>query len=134
MPPTRAYTFKKEYCEQLISHMKHGNSFSSFSAVIRVPMATMHHWLKIVPEWAEAKEFAEAEYLLMMEQAGMRAMFGKYKGFIPKIWELNMKNRANWSDKHEVKETGGESTTKVVLYLPDNGRATNGGESEKGPE
>jgi len=134
MPPTKPYTYRREYAEQLIEHMKKGKSFSSFAAVIRVKMATMHNWLKIVPEFAEAKEFGEAEYLLMMENAGMNAMFGKIKNFNTKVWELNMKNRANWSEKHEVTETGGDGATRVTLYLPDNGRSNNGGQCEKGPE
>ncbi len=134
MAPLKPWTFKKEYCDMLIEHMKKGSSFSSFNAVIRVPMATLHHWLKIVPEFAQAKEFGEAEYLLLMEKSGMNAMFGKIKNFNTKVWELNMKNRANWADKHDVNQTGDSETTKVVLYLPDNGRGQNGGESKEGPE
>lgn len=51
--------YQRKYAEMLIEHMKHGNSFEAFGAVVRVTEETLNNWCKKHPEFGIAKELGK---------------------------------------------------------------------------
>jgi hypothetical protein len=59
-PVGRPPKYKKEFCQELITHMANGNTFASFGHIIKVARNNMNVWVTTHPEWAEAKELGES--------------------------------------------------------------------------
>lgn len=96
----RPSKYKPEYCLKLIEHMRTGLSFESFAAVIHVNQDTLHEWVKVHPEFSEAKKEAFAQNLLFWESKGIAGLIGdKETTFNSTVWIFNMKNRHKWRDK-----------------------------------
>lgn len=55
----RPTKYKPEYCEQIIEHMKDGDSLTSFAAKIRIPKATVYRWAEQNPEFRDAIHIAQ---------------------------------------------------------------------------
>jgi hypothetical protein len=125
----RKSKFKAEYCEQIISHMKNGNSFWSFGADVGVSMETLSNWTEMFPEFLEAKKIGEVHLLKYDENLGKAGIAGqltrlaatvtdtktgqvvkKFEGasFGQTAWLFTMKNRypALYRDKREVEHSG----------------------------
>jgi hypothetical protein len=64
--PKKKIPFQKEYCAQLIEHMKTGATFKSFSQVINVSYSTIHRWTVDIREFDQAK--AEGEKFQMLKK------------------------------------------------------------------
>lgn len=79
--------------------MKEGLSFESFAAIAKVHKDTLYEWLKVHPEFVEAKAEAWAENLLFYEKVGRAGMTGKLDGFNVTAWIFSMKNRHGWRDR-----------------------------------
>lgn len=108
--PGRPSKYKPEYCQQLIAHMTTGLSFDSFAAVIDVNQDTLHEWVKVHPDFSEAKKEAYSKNLLFWENHGIEGLYstteyddkGKptsSKSINATVWIFNMKNRHKWRDK-----------------------------------
>src|SRR5690606_15054672 len=48
--------YKPEYCKQVIDHMATGLSFDSFCGLLGHSRKVVYHWVKVHPEFKEAKE------------------------------------------------------------------------------
>jgi hypothetical protein len=92
--------FKKEYCDQLIDHMKEGLSFESFGAIVDCCKDTLYLWLREYPEFFDAKKRGTLHSQLWWEREGKRGMWGG-KQFNCGSWIFNVRNRFGWHDKHE---------------------------------
>lgn len=125
--PGNHYKYNESFPAKLVDHMKKGLSVDSFASLVGVSRETIYQWLKIFPEFKEAKELGEAHSLLFWEKMGIAGASGNLKGFNSKSWEFNMINRHKWvqkteaSVKHGFDGSGGNSPV-VHIYLPDNGR------------
>jgi hypothetical protein len=73
----RPTKYKKQYCEQLILHMKNGLSFESFAAEVMVNRDTLYEWVDKHKEFSDAKGQGEVLSLSFWEKAGRAAAFGK---------------------------------------------------------
>ena len=112
-PIGRPTKYKPEYCEMLIEHMSGGLSFESFAGVINVNQDTLHEWVKVWPEFSEAKKLAFAKCQLWWEKVGISGLWStKDSSFNTGVYCFNMKNRFKWTDKVEV--SGGDETTKPI--------------------
>jgi hypothetical protein len=71
--------YKKEFCQKLIDHMSRGYSFESFGATLspRVGRSTMYDWIKVHPEWKEAKEVGESAALGLLEKIAVAKARGQ---------------------------------------------------------
>lgn len=97
----RPTKYKKEFCEQLISHMGEGLSFKSFGAVIGVCEETLHDWCRDKPEFSESKRIGRDKQLLCYERLGLDGMHaGKDFNATTFIWMT--KNMLHWKDRQEV--------------------------------
>lgn len=107
----RPSKYREEFCDLLISHMARGLSFESFAAVIKVNQDTLHEWVKVHPNFSEAKKVAFSENLLFWEQQGIDGLYStvdydeetgkplRSKTLNSPIWIFNMKNRHKWRDR-----------------------------------
>jgi hypothetical protein len=75
----RISKYKKEYCEQLVEHMRGGLSFESFGAEVHVHRDTLYEWAKQHKDFSDAKKDGEIYCLSFWEKAGRSGAFGKTK-------------------------------------------------------
>lgn len=64
--PKQKIVYLKEYADQVIEHMRSGNTFKSFAQVINVSYSTIHRWTIDYPDFAKAK--AEGDKLQMLKK------------------------------------------------------------------
>lgn len=113
MPAGRPSKFDLAFCEQLINHMESGLSFESFAANIDVDRDTLYEWVKVHPEFSDAKKIGTAKAQLFWEQHGIDGLYteteyndkGKpisTRAMNAAVWCFNMKNRFGWRDKQEL--------------------------------
>jgi hypothetical protein len=84
--------------------MAQGYSFESFAAEIDIAHSTLYKWVHDFPEFAKAKAVAYDKCRSFWEKVGMQGLMGETEGkFNSAIWIFNMKNRFQWTDRHETK-------------------------------
>lgn len=98
----RPSKFLPEYCEKLILHMKDGYSFASFGSTISVCKDTLYDWVKIYPDFSDAKKIGESHSLYYWESLGLKAARGEIQGFNASAFVFCMKNKHGW--RNEPKE------------------------------
>ena len=67
----RPTSYKPEYCDMLIRHMRSGLSFESFAGVVGVSKQTIYDWEKVNPEFLDAKKKGAALSNLFWEKIGI---------------------------------------------------------------
>ena len=105
--------YKPEYCQKLIDHMTGGLSIEAFAALIPCSKATIYNWVKIYPEFLNAKKIGEGYSRLFWEKAGIEGMYAP--NFSASVWIFNLKNRFGWVDKKESSEDKHIHTVKIEL-------------------
>lgn len=109
----RPSSYKPEYCEKLIKHMKKGYSYETFAATIDVHKDTLYEWEKVHPLFSDAKKTAVIKCQLFWEKKGHQGLYPQMisgeKGPIllpmnSSVWIFNMKNRFGWKDRPEEKQ------------------------------
>lgn len=88
----RPTSYKPEYCEQLIVHCGEGLSFESFAGVVGAHRDSLYEWVKVYPEFSDAKKKARAASLLFLDKVGRGLMTGKIKGNVA-AWIFTVSNR-----------------------------------------
>lgn len=116
-PIGRPTSYKEEYCEMLIEHMRHGYSFESFAATIDVNRDTLYEWCKVHAKFSDAKKIAKDKSLLFFEKVGIAGMTGKLKGFNVAVWIFSLKNRHSdlYSDMVNLDQ---DNRTVTISYEP----------------
>lgn len=105
---------ERELCEALIEHGRSGLSFETFGVseeCIRiiggyVVKDTLYNWLKIHPEFSDAKKaFTDLSRQFWEKIANDHLTHYKDgKQLNSTVWIFNMKNRFGWRDKIDVEE------------------------------
>lgn len=104
MPAGRPTLYKPEFCEKLVKHMSKGYSFESFAADCGVCFDTVHEWVKVHPEFSEAKKLGIAlsikwwESLLALASAGEK----KHANMTGIIFALKNKAPKMFRDKIDI--------------------------------
>lgn len=98
----------------LIEHGKTGLSFETFGASdgcieaigSRVVKDTLYNWLKLYPDFSDAKKEFEAESRTFWEKIATDHLthYKDGKQLNSTVWIFNMKNRFGWRDKIDVEE------------------------------
>lgn len=105
----RPTEYKKEFCEQIIEHCKTGLSFEAFAGEIGVSKDSLYEWVKVYPEFSDAKKKALDCARLYWEKLGRDHIIndGK-KSLNSAVWIFNMKNRFSdqWREKTETEISG----------------------------
>lgn len=101
----RKSKYKEKYVEDLIEHMKEGNSYKSFAAKIGVHVDTLYEWESKYSEFSEAKKVAFSMSESYWEDLGKKMA----EGGNASVWKFNMKNRFGWKENTiEVKDSKDE--------------------------
>lgn len=106
MTAGRPTKYDPSYCEELITHMEMGLSYTAFAGKISVSKQTLYDWEKVYPEFLDAKRVALEKGRLFWEEAMIERLHDS-QGFNTTAWVFTMKNRFGWRDKveSEVKTT-----------------------------
>ena len=117
--------YKKEYCKQLIDHMKKGFSFDSFAAKVPCGRDTLYRWANpkekyYKPDFCDAEKVGLSLCLEWWEKEGFKGMWGGKK-FNPSIWVFMMKNRFGYRDNPKNDEEDGEDKNVTVKIAYDRG-------------
>ena len=132
MASGRPTTYEDRFCDLLIDHMTKGYSFESFAAITNTCKDTLYEWVKVHPEFSDAKKRATDKSRLFWEKVGIENIVnietmekdesGSFtavkKSLNSAAWIFNMKNRFkdDWKDKHETELSGNVGT--VIMPLP----------------
>lgn len=107
--------YNAEYALKLVEHMREGNSYDSFGAMINVTTKTMENWEKKYPAWQLAKEMGKQHELKYWENLLMKGAVGD----LPSI-----KKRVTVFDKDKnvkqvtiIDEPGKFNATSVIFAL-----------------
>lgn len=106
MPAGRPTGYKSEYCDKLIEHMRDGNSFETFAAVIEVSKPTLYVWADKYPAFLEAKRTGDALSEAWWEKQAKQGLW-KMKGeeeLNTTLWIFVTKNRFGYQDSPDPKE------------------------------
>lgn len=114
MSAGRPTKWKDEFCEMLVKHMSDGFSFASFGGVIDVSEETLHVWKKEKPEFSESYKTGRLKSMAFWEKLGVAQAIGQTKGSSA-TWIFNMKNRFQWQDKMEIKDTSDDKNININI-------------------
>jgi hypothetical protein len=102
----RPTKYRKEFCEKLIDHMASGLSFESFGGEIFCTSEVLYDWLRMFPDFLQAKKTGEILCRNYWEKLGRDEIISNGgKSLNSPIWIFNMKNRFMWTDRQEVVST-----------------------------
>jgi len=107
----RKTKYQENYCEELIEHMREGNSYTSFAAKIGVGKSTLFDWEKVHPEFLDAKEHAFSLAESWWEDIGKNLAKTNASAYA-----FQMKNRFGWRDNPDKEE---EMTSRIIIDLID---------------
>jgi len=69
-----------------------------------VHIDSLHEWVKVHPEFSEAKKLAKQHQEAFMQRLGLSGMTGKLKGFSAGTWVFWMKARHRWDEAGQLDE------------------------------
>jgi hypothetical protein len=75
----RPTKYKKEFCDQLLKHMREGGSYESFAAVAGVSRDTLYDWEKAQPEFLYTKKRGVDLALLYYENVAKGGITGQLR-------------------------------------------------------
>lgn len=121
MPGGRPTKYDPKYCDLLIKHMSQGMSFESFAGTIPCCFDTLYEWLKVHPEFSEAKRIGKGLELRWWEQILGGGASGKVKNFNASATIFALKNKAPklWRDRKEIEATIDNSMSKLSSMIND---------------
>jgi transposase len=93
--------YKPEYCQKLIDHMSEGDSFESFAVRVDVSRGTLYEWLKVHPDFFNAKEKASERCEKWWVDLGKRHAQDSVAGYT-----FMMKARFGWKETSAVEHSG----------------------------
>jgi hypothetical protein len=122
--------YKPEYCQALIDHMSNGDCFLSFCAKIGIARGNAYEWVKLYPEFKEAKEIAftkcetwwraqAKEHLVEVTEYDDKGRPIRASKINTSLWIFNMKNRFKWRDLQEVESNVKQETTVKIADKED---------------
>ena len=71
--------YREQFCDMLIEHMKHGNTFESFGALVRCGVATLYNWQAAHPDFLEARKLGMSYLRKFYEDMGRTIATGQLR-------------------------------------------------------
>ncbi len=113
----RPSSYKPEYAQMLIDHMREGFNFETFAARLNYQsVSNLYKWLDMYPEFGEAKKVGDALSQLWWLSLGRQAAQGLLPNFNSTVWIFAMKNMFRWRDKPP--EEISDKIQPLVIELP----------------
>lgn len=114
--------YKPEYCEQIIEHMRNGDSAISFAKSIDVCMDTITEWKNKHSEFSAAYKKAKAYCEEHWIKEGQKGMWNHKDGptLNTGVWAFFMKCRFGWNDRPEIKVSSNEKKLVIDFGEDDN--------------
>jgi hypothetical protein len=121
----RPTKFEEEHCERIIDLMSQGYSIEACAGALGVHKDTIYEWIKVHPEFSDAKRIGESASRYFWEKLGITHVLNVSSGnkfenestsLNSTVWIFNMKNRFGWRDKIEV--SGDDDRPIAVAYVP----------------
>jgi hypothetical protein len=109
--------YREAYCQLLIDHMSQGLSFETFGAIVDVCKDTTYEWVKVHPEFSEAKKLGSIKRNLLVEKRYIEQTqlpASKANSAMMIYWT---KNTLGWTDKVEV-DSSVTQTQRLVIEEP----------------
>ena len=94
MPLGRPDTYKPEYCDQMIEHLKEGYSKIAAAGLCGICKTAMWRWEKKHPDFRSAIKRGETLSQIWWEREGKKGMWHG-KTFNAAVWIFNMRNRSS---------------------------------------
>jgi len=129
MPGGRPTNYEERFCDLLIEHMAKGYSFESFASVTDTCKDTLYEWVKVHPEFSDARKKAldknrywwesQAIENILNKETTLKDSEGNFQivktSLNAAAWIFNMKNRFKdeWKDKQET-ETPPTNVTVTI--------------------
>lgn len=117
----RPTAYREEYCDQIIEHMSHGASITSFAAEIEVARSTINEWMAKNPEFSEAVKVAKAKCAAWWEKVGRENAVNGGGNATLVIFGLKNMADEDWREKQEIdhKSSDGSMTpTRIEIVAP----------------
>lgn len=121
----RPTTYRPEYCQLLIEHMKQGLSFESFGAVVGCSSSTLYEWVAANEDFSSAKKLATEYCRIFWEKIAVDNLINtseqwgkgqaKSKALNSTVWIFNMKNRFKWRDNIDVEHSGNQEKPAFIF-------------------
>ena len=106
--------YRSEMCDIAIEMMKEGASHIEVMAELNIANETFYRWKKENKEFANALDIGKLYSNAWWECKGRTNL--ENKDFSYTGWYMNMKNRFNWSDRHDI-QASGQMSFKVVTGI-----------------
>jgi len=95
----RPTSYKPEYCELLMKHMKDGYSFESFASIAECHWDTLYEWVKVHPDFSEAKRIGLGHLLLVDERTARAGSTGQLRRHARTVSTTNPETKETREEK-----------------------------------
>ena len=104
-PVGRPSEYDPKFCEVVIEKMAEGYSKEATAGFIGISKHTLYRWAEAHPEFSDAISIGESQSQLHWEECLVKHKVHTKNGkqINGQVFNLNMKNRFGWRDKHDIK-------------------------------
>lgn len=112
-------TYDPEFCNLLLEHMKHGNSFESFGSVIRRSLQTLYTWQDAHPEFLEARKLGMVYLRKFYEDLGRTIATGNLRRLIAEEPMLDAEGKLMYEANGQLtmKRTYAAAIPNAAVYI-----------------
>ena len=111
----RPTKYKAQYCQMLIEHMKAGNSYESFGAIVHCTEETLNLWTTKHPEFKMAKDLGKHYEMLFWEDLLKKGAKGDLPPIRRKVTIIGKDGKLK--QQTIIDEPGRFNATAVVFAL-----------------
>ena len=108
----RPSEYRPEYCRQVIECMSEGLSLTAFAGSLPVARTTVHDWMRVHADFADAVTRGKAARVLWLEQKLLRSRKGAETSAA--IFALKNAEPGEWRDMRSVEHKHSLDVTKLT--------------------
>jgi len=108
----RPTKYKPEMCDIVVELMMEGASKTEVMAELGIWRETFYRWVNEKPEFSDTLKKGQQLSQAWWERNGRINLENKQFNYTG--WYMNMKNRFDWSDRNDIRQTGNVSLNVVT--------------------